>query len=380
MIKVTEYCNLDCEYCFEKFEDKEHRKVFTKEQAKHVVEFLKNYKLDSRFEIKFNGGEISLIIPHLKQLMKIFRRLERYQDTQVYFSANSNGTNMDGILELIDSGYFDKDSVKISWDGIHTTSKSRHSKDPKYTDEYYNDQIIKLGKSLYSQNVLIRYAITKENVNDMYESFKFALANNCTKLEYYYLFFPFSIGPYYDDIEFLKKFEEQLYKIAELYIEHHFEYENWNSMIYSYYMYPNSTFLRELGCRHLGRMFYIDMLGRVAPCGFYTDDNYADQPRIFFGDIYNGLNEERIEEFKNFFKPFHQCSIPGCINLHCVECPASIQYKYAHGLRGMDEICKLRSIEKKVFTEMGIKSITGPIVNRIQRKYNISQIGPYEYT
>lgn len=378
MIKASSYCNLNCPYCFEHRKDKEQNILFPIESAKQVVRFLRQFDLSSEFEIKFTGGEVSLILPHLKLIINELKKLERYKNTHLYFNVVSNGSNMDGLTDMMNKGYLDPNSTKISWDGIHTASKSRFSKDSsEYNDEFFNKNIEKLGKSGYGNKVLLRYAVTKNTIDDMYDSYKYAIENGCTKIEYYFLYLPETKFKYYKDKTLLEKFETQLYKIAELYNKYHFQYENWNSLIYSSFINPNNTFLRDLGCRHLGRMFYIDMLGRLSPCGYFSEDEASNSFRIILGDIYNGLIPEKVEEFRKVFKDFHPCKNKECNLYHCVECPALMNHKASFGEDTMYDMCQIRYIEDKVFKDTS--HITSPIIEKVKQKYNITNIGPYTY-
>ena len=124
--KISPYCNLDCEYCFQKYDTKTERKFFDKYDE--LLEFMKKLPLGPKLEIKLTGGETSLYPDQIRLAYNKLKKIERYKNTEVSFTTISNGTNMKALIELFEDGILDPWGSKISWDGIYSASKSRKPK------------------------------------------------------------------------------------------------------------------------------------------------------------------------------------------------------------------------------------------------------------
>ena len=219
--KICEYCNLDCVYCFQKHDVKTRNNKF--KYFDELISFLCKLPLDDELEFKITGGEPSLFIDDIRYAYKKLKKIERYKDTHINFTTISNGSNMDGLISLMDEGILRSWGCKYSWDGIHSASMSRHPKNIDiYNDEYFNNKIKILGKSKYNKDMLVRIALTPDTVNDLANSFYYALQNGCKKLEYYYL----TDCDAYKDLNFIAKAMEQFEMIAKLKQEFDFVYSN----------------------------------------------------------------------------------------------------------------------------------------------------------
>lgn len=353
-IKMTDYCNLDCEYCFENRDSKESRNVFTEEKAKYLTKFLLSQKLPKRLEVRFTGGEVSLVLPLLKRVIRQLRKIERYRDIKLIFSLITNGTNPEGVIDLMDKGYLEPESMKVSWDGVHSSTLTRHTKDSKFNDDFFNRGIQILGRSKYGKKVLIAYSVNKNTIDHMADDFRYSVEHGCTKLCYYYYYTPTYPG-YYTDPEFQKKMEKQLYKLAEYYIQHPFDYENWNELYYTTYITEDKKIFHYNPCNYFGNMIYVDLKGRIFPCMLTSyDTDYFDHP-LCIGDIYNGFSKGRLERFRSLFlQPSSFCEDISCENDQCQICPVMMNYTKRNLSSHIHDKCAMRSIETKVFREMCI--------------------------
>ena len=265
-IKLGTYCDLDCVYCFQQHDIKTKNVVFDK--YKELVKFLSNPKITfaDRLEIKLTGGEPSLYTDRIRIAYKELKKLERYQPTTLYFTSIFNGTRIEKMLELMDENILDSYGCKLSWDGIYSSSKSRLTKIAKYDDEYFRNVVRTLGKSKYGKDVLVRIALTPNTVDDMVDSFKFALDAGCRKIEYYYL----TDCPEYTDSTFQTKFIKAfncIMKFKEQVPD--FNWANWETLEFASLLDQKNDLLRAINCRHLGKMLYIENDGRIAPCGIH---------------------------------------------------------------------------------------------------------------
>lgn len=376
-VKFCDYCNLDCAYCFEAYNQKEKHGIFNK--ARELRKFISTCNLNSDLTFKFTGGEVSLCLPQLEECIKELRKVERDHDIKTHVAITTNGTNMDQIIDLIDRKVVDAYPSKVSWDGIYSASKSRKPKirSDLYTDNFFNDNIKLLGKSKHGKNLLVRLAVSEDTVDHLAESFQYALDCGCTKLEYYYLF-PDQYSTIYSKPEFISKVIVQLQKIAEIYKKTPFDYENWNNLIYTEYIAKDKYKLRNIYCQHVGRMLYIDMMGRLYTCGVFSSDGwYKDNP-IDIGNIYTGFDLKKLEDFSNGFGKFKPCT-KTCDNYHCVRCPTIMYYaKDKFGEKTMYELCKLITIEKQVFLDNINNSVID--LDKIKNKMSYANLPLMDYT
>lgn len=347
--KVSEYCNLDCVYCFQKYDTKTRSREF--EYFDELLEFLKKLPLADDFEVKVTGGESSLHCDKIRKAYKKFKKLERYKECNISMTTISNGSNIDGLIDLWDDGILDPWGCKISWDGIYSASKSRKSKVPGYDDKFFNDTILKLGESPYSDKVLVRTACTPDTVRDLYAAYLYAYEMGIKKWEYYLL----SDCDDYKDPLFLAVFQDQISQI----FEHHKDCNedkvvaNIDSMLYVDKVIDEPQRLRAISCRHLGHFLHIGIDGSVYPCGYFSDDAFYEDQSVKIGDIFNGFDYDVLKSFNDEYNSTPMCSISeGCNCLHCFECPAISKFYKNHMQSKMGQQCQLRQIEKEVFDDI----------------------------
>ena len=348
--KVSEYCNLDCVYCFQKHDVKERTRGFT--YFDELIKLLITLPLADDFEVKVTGGESSLHCDKIRQDYKKFKKLERYKETTINMTTISNGSNIGGLIDLWDDHILDPWGCKISWDGIYSASKSRKPKNIKvFNDDYFNKAIIELGRSNYHDKVLVRTACTPDTIDNLYDAYKFALDNGCYKWEYY------PLSDYYKDPDFLKKFEEQLYYIFEENAREENDDKlvaNVDTMLYTKYAGIKDK-LRAISCRHLGHFLHVGIDGSLYPCGYFSDDAFYENQTVKIGDVFTGLYPDVIESFSKEYSQTPMCSISendGCKCYHCFECPAVSKF-YKNNLQNkMRQQCAMRHIELKVFNDI----------------------------
>ena len=358
--KICEYCNLDCEYCFQKYDVKTRNQKFT--MYDELVSFLSKLPLDEDLEFKVTGGEASLFCDDIRYAYRKLSKLERLQDIKIHFTTISNGTNMEGLLELMDDGILRSWGCKYSWDGLYSASKSRKPKNPEYTDKFFNDKVKLIGSSKYNKDILVRMALSVNTIDHLVDSFRFALECGCRKLEYYYL----SDCEDYLDPEFQQKFYEQLLEIAELQVVYHdFTLANFDTLFMNQSL-GEADKLRAITCRHLGKSLYIEMDGKVAPCGFFSKDAIYENEEMYIADIREGFYKDRVVDFIDKYKQAPMCYKNGCNNFQCFECPAAVLFKKGNMASKLYQTCKLRSIEKGVFYRF---NETNQFLDKYTKKY-----------
>ena len=343
--KISPYCNLDCVYCFQQYGTKEQHGVFDIERD--LLEFIKEIPLGEHLELKITGGESSLFCNDLERVVKCLKKIERYRNVRLFATTISNGTNMEGLLDLMRRGILQPDGCKYSWDGIHSASKSRKPKNPLYTDEFFNSKVKLIGQSEFADRVLIRTALTPDTVDDLADSLEFVLESGCTKWEYYLL----TDCDEYKDCDFQRRFRIQLEKIAKLALKYDFNYYNWDTLYFSEYVVDRDSpkKLRSISCRHLGSTLYIGMDGSVYPCGYFSEDSlYADET-LKIGNIKDGFRKDLMEKFTKEYYDQPMCEWQSCQNLHCFECPALAKYRKGNLQAKLCQACGIRTIEREIF-------------------------------
>lgn len=376
LIKYCTFCNLDCSYCLiQDKKSKEESKIFS--STKELVSVLKDLPIADTLNIELTGGECTLFADQIYDFYQEMKKIERVKDTKINIGIVTNGTQLEKLFPLFDEGIIDPWSTKISWDGIYSESKSRKSK-TGLTDGYFNDKIKTLGASKYNKDVLVRIALTKDIIDDLADSFEYALNAGCNKIEYYLLYLKDDPN-YYANPEFLEKIRKQLFKIGLLYMDHPFDYENWNYLFYTD-MIEDKSKLFDLSCEILGRMLYITIDGDIYPCSMFH--NFFSDTEIFkLGDVHEGLHKDAIWKFTEEYKRFSQfdlCKSSSCGNYHCYKCPAFLYYRQTEdGIYGRYDFCRLRSIEKTVFNHYA------PLVvcdeEKIRKRMDFTKYGPLTY-
>lgn len=344
--KIGQYCNLNCEYCFQKYDTKESCNKFT--MYDEMVNFLAKLPLDEELEFKVTGGEPSLYCDEMRYAYNKLSKLERLKDTKIHFTTISNGTNMEGLIELMDEGILIPWGCKYSWDGIFSASMSRKPKNKEYDDDFFIDKLNIIGNSKYKDHILIRMALTPNTVDYLYANFVAALFSGCTKLEYYYL----TDCEDYLDEKFIAKAKYQFEKIAKLKQSSNFTYSNWDALYFSEYCVDREKDrLRSIACRHLGRSLYVEMNGDIAPCGFFSKDAMFEGCELYIGNIKDGFHEDKVKSFIDQYNEVPMCYNKQCGNLHCFECPATNLFRTGHMQNKLYQTCTLRSIERDIFLQ-----------------------------
>ena len=114
--------------------------------------------------------------------------------------------------------------------------------------------------------------------------------------------------------------------------------------------------LRSIACRHLGTSLYIDMDGKLYPCGFFSPDAVFDDSKLCIGDIHKGFYKDVLEDFCKEYSNAPMCNNMACSHYHCFECPAVSKYRNGHLQSKLMQACGLRNIESIVFDDIIVSS------------------------
>jgi len=322
--------------------------------------------LDSEVEVTLTGGEVTLYPERYIEAVKWFTRLEREIDIKFRYAVVSNGTNIDIILDWINKKILESKRTAISWDGIYSESKSRQSKNSKFSDLFFNNVIKKIGSSKYNKYIYISHAITPFTIKYLYDSFKFAIDNGIKNIGFYYIH-----EANYNDRNFVSSFRENIEKIASLFvscyknIETRFTYYNWQ-MIYSKKNMKQLDIIKSTKCHKLGRVLHIDQFGDIYPCVYF-----GDHRAMCIGNVKDGfLKRDVIASFLNQYSEKPLCNYNECNNFHCFECPASCYVHNGHMMKRFSNLCELLTIEKDIYDRY-IKLLD---INKLDEKYFWNEI------
>lgn len=330
-LKVFSGCNFNCVFCHQLLDDK--HKPFTFEEYKKLEDFLYSIPLSEYVDITITGGEITLAEDELLKTIKVLKKIERQKDVKFDICIISNGSKMDKIYNWIEHNYIVPHKLAISWDGIYN-SLSRKS---NISNDYYLNEIKKIGQSKYSDRISFVHSINPQNIDYLYDSFKFCYDNNVMNIGYYFIH-----EANYENL--LDKFKIQIEKIAQMVVDYNnqgkdIKYYNWQN-IYTSRLNKKNFFL----CNKLGNNYHIDMFGDIYPCLYF-----GDHRTYKLGDLTNGLNKEMLKKFEDEYLRFPKCNYKNCKCFQCAECPGS-NYVHNHNLGyRFQNLCKIHQIENEIF-------------------------------
>lgn len=365
--KISSYCNLDCEYCFQPFDIKEKNVVFN--LYNDLIAFLSKCPLKSSFNVRISGGEASLFCDEIYKAYKKFKKLERYQEIDVKLATVSNGSNIKGLIDLWDDGILTSTQSVVSWDGVYSASRSRKPKNKNFDDRFFRNIIVSLGRSNHGDKVLIRTAVTPSTVDNLYDAYRYCMSAGCTVWSYYFLYECDS----YRDRRFVSIFKDQITKIYKDY------YNNPNHIVHNADVITLNNKIvteenkyRAIACRHLGNMLFIDNHGYVYPCvNFGGYSKYNDKP-IVIGHVSKGFFRKTMEDFCAEYAAMPSCDMSKhkCSAYQCFECPALNKYYNNHMQHKMRQACILKQVELDVYKQIFGNSITDEYYEKIKKRFD----------
>jgi len=156
-----EECNMQCKYCFAKFEyDKKEKKFLTEDESCQLVDNLFEFGFE---KITFAGGEPTLC-HWLTNIVK------RAKENGFVTMLATNGTGLtDAFLESV-ANYLDWIALSVDSLDLDTLNKlGRQTRDNKVDKNYYYNRIDKINKS--GIKLKISTVISAVNINEDLSSF-----------------------------------------------------------------------------------------------------------------------------------------------------------------------------------------------------------------
>lgn len=331
MIKISDNCNMSCNYCFQG--DGVSKGIFT--DIDDLKIFLKDLPTGDTLDVKFIGGEPLIYSDSIKRFVKEIRKVERIKDVHFRFGLTTNGICYNSLLELLDEGYLDEDLVRVSWDGKYSSLIRKSC----YSDSYINNAIYDIIKGY--PNITVRISLHADNIDYIEDSVLALLSRGAKSIELYYIM----DYPVYTEEWFIDKCKHIFEEMARISSFFSFRYINWESLKYNSDKDTNTA----SKCSHLGSHLHIDQYGDLYPCGMFADSNYGTN--IWkIGNLKTGIDFDTTKEFESELNKEVGCS-KGCKNINCFECPAANQAKVGSMNNRFMHQCKLKEIERKIYNK-----------------------------
>ena len=292
VLHLTDDCNLNCKYCYEKDKYK-HRKL-SFENIKLVID--RETQQNSKFVgISFYGGEPLLEKDTIFKIVEYTNKLKT--KTKFAFGMTTNGVLLDDVfINFIKNNNFL--TIGYSFDGKKETQNlNRLTINNKGTFEIVEKNAIKLLATF--KNVVAMVVVTKNNINELTEN-----VNYLINLGFKTINLQFDFFADWND-EDLITIKENYNKVADLYIEKIKNEENVNIIVFDEKI---RTYIKEeYNCNddcQLGiKTINIGVDGNFYPCmQFVGENNYL------IGNCKEGLDiEKRNNLIKNSHKEMDIC-------------------------------------------------------------------------
>lgn len=336
LIKVSDQCNLKCSYCYEK--DLLSHGYFTQWDTLASSILSRKIPLTKEATIKFTGGEPLLNLKNIRKgIETLYKALVVKNGYRIHFGVSTNGYFPDTFNILTGRKLIDSRYCWVSWDGLHS-SISRIPK-KEFNKTPVSDAIVLENlRKIKDKNLLVRIAITKENVSHIVDSVRWLYENRFKLCEYYFLYD-------YEDPSFFsnkEEFKSIFHSLKEFQEKHYGVFT-----ITNFAPYPKQK--ARIPCSHIGKMVYIDQHGDLYPCQMGSPDypGYQNLPfSCLLGNIESGLDKEKISTFLQNWKTY--MTVPKtcnqCQNMQCYHCPI---YSFGKSFVN-DSYCSIRSLEYQI--------------------------------
>lgn len=280
---ITRNCNLNCKYCFEG--DKKNS-VMPMTLIPNIISFIDNYQtgsaINETIRIDFNGGEALLN----KEFIKSF--IAQTKSKKFQFSITTNGTLLDKeIIDLIN----DNDIlIQVSLDGKKNTHDANRL---FYTNEGSFDIVFsrlkEIQKKCKKELLNIGLVYTPETVKQLAENIRYLISED------FYSIATAACSDYKWKSEDYLEYERQLKEIGDLYIKC-FENESYVEISDISGNIKNTClgFTKRKCDAIIGELAILPD-GNILPCGGFV--GCKNETDFYVGDVYNGISENRKQEF-----------------------------------------------------------------------------------
>jgi radical SAM protein with 4Fe4S-binding SPASM domain len=290
VLSLTDYCNLDCTYCY--YKDVSAREHSSKERLQQAVDFFVFHaqeKGDGGLNITFFGGEPLLKFDLLQGVVEYCESLELGR-FKIFYAVNTNAT----LLKDEHLKFFDKNAFKIffSIDGhkeVHDAHRVTHNGSGSF--EKFEPFISELTKL----NSIPEKAITVQTVAQTFEAFKFIIESG---------FKAVVLTPDFSDSWSRESFEllkDEYKKICAYYMEHKKGKGIYVSLIEDKIKsYLDDRSFKKTCCNVGQNVFAVSAKGNIYPCTRFVDND--PENNYLMGDIYDGFDQKAVVEIDKYHR------------------------------------------------------------------------------
>ena len=354
-IYLTDLCNLNCKYCYEKGTHANTKIDF--ENVKYVID--REIKSKSKNSIiTFFGGEP---LVNKKMIYKIVDYIKsKNAEKKFCFNMTTNGSLVDDeFVEFVKSNNFI--SLSYSIDG----TQESHDKNRRTIDDKETFNIVKKNaqKLLKATNVLCAVpVITKNNVTNLYNNVLELLEIGFKRIS---LQFDFNASWEDNDLDIIKS---ELRKIADLYIERmlgekEFEILSFDEKIRSYI---DDSFDVNSNCSVGIRGVNVGTDGKIYPCmQFMYNDKYI------IGNCKDGIDYDKRDRVHDGLKKEMDICKDCSIRRRCNHTCSCINYSMTKNAGEVSPFtCELESFLIELSDEIAEKLYKEKSTVFLQKFYN----------
>jgi len=305
-INVTDKCNLNCSYCFNR---PRHPRDMSISTAKKAVDFLITQAGDSPYvNLGFFGGEPLLRFQTIKEVVAYGREKAKSTGKEIVFGITTNGTllNQDIFDFFMENNVF----ILLSLDGIPQITKNAVSGQKIKIAGTNLEEYVQEMADQFADRAAVRVTIIPETAQYIFDIFKYFAERNFTTIG----IVP-ALNVFWPDGT-LHLFEEQMTLAVEYWLET-LEDLNINFQPVGYYVAKlrgkldiPSLHMHYCSTQRLG----IAADGTIFPCHRFA--SFPEKRKYSLGHLETGFDSEAYERYLNERRQLlEECSY-GC-------CPAA---------------------------------------------------------
>ena len=328
-INMINACNMRCKYCFADGGNHHKNKVMTKQEAKEIIDFIFRYTSDDLLSVVIIGGEPMLNMPVFKYILSYCKDKARESNIHVRFATTTNGTLIDiPSLQLLDSynvmPMISQDSCdKTINDYLRCMASAKQSQ----------FEILKRNKKLLLKSEkrrAIHITITPFNKNFAETAISFFEEG------FYHVHLDF-VKSEMDKFQFVEKDISLMKEQLDILLQYILKCIDKDNAISCHPLTDDINRIhnripRLRKCSVLDGLYGFSPEGNIYPCDVLMYDEYK------CGNIYTGINEDKIIEIRN----------NGQVATDCQECWA----RYICGGKCLAEIVNKREVNSRFICSM----------------------------
>lgn len=299
MVWTTTRCNLRCEYCYEGYE--KENKNLTIETANQILNYIEKdfaKRKNDELIVEYHGGEPLLNFKVIQYLTEEIEKKYIPLGIKTTFQLTTNATMLDdNIMEFL---LMHIQSLTVSLDGTQMS----HDKMRKFHSGYGSyEKVMKNSLRMLKkkENIRVRMTVTPENVKDLYENV-LHLVNKGFKL----------IVPVLDVFD--RRWNEEMFEVIRKSVRRIKRKVLQNNVVIS--ITDPLIIYRNYKCDGGSSSQNIYPDGNIYPCTMA-----AGNKEFLIGDIYNGINTEKLKTIMSFS------------NLSILECQGCSYYNSCNSVR-----------------------------------------------